>query len=89
MIQSAAVALEPGARAAWTFFGLYEPDHPEASSDADLARIDAAQQAAGDFAAREVALGAPVRSLLQDAPPVVARPLDACRDRATLSGPRA
>ena len=73
MIQSATVTLQPGARAAWTFFGLYEPDHPEASSDADLARIDEAQQASGDFAAADVALSAPVRSLLQDAPPVVAR----------------
>ena len=32
--------LAPGAAAAWTFFGLFEPDHPEASGDADLARVD-------------------------------------------------
>ncbi|MGH6901608.1 MAG: cellobiose phosphorylase, partial [Geminicoccaceae bacterium] len=32
MIQSRAVTLKPGAQAAWTFFGLYEPDHAEASS---------------------------------------------------------
>jgi cellobiose phosphorylase len=74
-IQSATVDLAPGARAVWTFFGLYEPDHAAASSEADLARIDAAQQAARDFSASDVALGAPVQSLLQEAPLVVARPL--------------
>ena len=40
MIQSPTACLEPGGEAAWTFFGLFEPDHPEASSDADLERID-------------------------------------------------
>jgi 1,2-beta-oligoglucan phosphorylase len=74
-IQSEVVDLAPGARAVWTFFGLYEPDHAAASSDADLARIDAAQRAASDFSASEVALSAPVQSLLQEAPPVVALPL--------------
>ena len=75
VVQSAAVTLEPGARAGWTFFGLYEPDHAEPSSDADLARIDAAKKAAGDYTARKVRLGTPVRSLMQDAPPIIARPL--------------
>ena len=86
MVQSATVTLQPGGRAAWTFFGLYEPDHPEASSDADLARIDEVVLASGDFAAADVALGEPVRSVLQGAPPVVARPLDGCRDRGPLPG---
>jgi 1,2-beta-oligoglucan phosphorylase len=75
MIQSAIVTLKPGGQAAWTFFGVYEPDHADASSDVDLARIDAARQASGDFAASEVALNEPVRSVLQEAPPIVARPL--------------
>ena len=75
VIQSAAASLEPGARAGWTFFGLYEPDHAEPSSDADLARIDAAKKAAGDYTARKVRLGTPVRSLMKDAPPIIARPL--------------
>ena len=35
-LQSEAATLAPGAAASWTFFGLYEPDHPAASSDADL-----------------------------------------------------
>ena len=52
MIQAPVVVLEPGAEASWTFFGLFEPDHPEASSDADLERIDLADEALGDFRAR-------------------------------------
>ena len=35
-LQSRAVTLEPGAATSWTFFGVFEPDHPAASSDADL-----------------------------------------------------
>lgn len=75
MIQSLPVGLEPGGRASWTFFGLYEPDHPAATSNADLARIESALRACAEFREGEVALGIPQRSLLQDAPPVVARPL--------------
>ena len=75
MIQSAPATLEPGGRVCWTFFGLYEPDHPTASSDADLAQIDGVLPAADEFAARKVRLGTPVQSLLQEAPPLVARPL--------------
>ena len=74
-IQSEVVELAPGAQGAWTFFGLYEPDHADASSDADLSRIDAVEQAAGDFPASEVVPSAPVRSLLQNASPIAARPL--------------
>jgi cellobiose phosphorylase len=76
IIQSPTVALEPGGQAAWTFFGLFEPDHAEASSDADLSKIDQAQRALDDFAAGPAAACEPVRSLLQDAAPVVARLLD-------------
>jgi cellobiose phosphorylase len=75
MIQSAPLTLEPGGQATLTFFGVYEPDHPEATSDADLARIDAARRAAGEFRESEVALAAAERSLLQEAPLAVARPL--------------
>ena len=39
-IQSRPSDLAAGQTASWTFFGLYEPDHPEASSDADLDRLD-------------------------------------------------
>jgi cellobiose phosphorylase len=74
-IQSRQVTVKPGASATWTFFGLYEPDHAEASSDADLAKIDAVQAARRDFVPGDVALCTPARSLLQDAPPPVADPL--------------
>ena len=33
--------LAPGAATTWTFFGAYQPDHPAASTDADLAVVDA------------------------------------------------
>lgn len=33
-------ALEPGANTSWRFFALYEPHHPAASDDDDLARLD-------------------------------------------------
>lgn len=81
-IQSRSVILPPGGQARWTFFALYEPDHPEATSEADLARLDAAADAARAFAAGAgasptPALRTPARSLLQDAPPLATRPLDA------------
>lgn len=76
MIQSRLVDLEPGARAAWTFFGLFEPDHAEPSSDADLSRVEHTRAALDDFPPGEVALSEPVRSVVQDAPPIVADPLD-------------
>jgi 1,2-beta-oligoglucan phosphorylase len=75
-IQSPTVTLEPGGQAAWTFFGLFEPNHADASSDADLSKIDQAQHALDDFAARPMAPCERVRSLLQDAAPVVADSLD-------------
>ena len=78
------------AQAAWTFFGLYEPDHAEASSDADLARIDQAQQALGDFRGRP---GGALRAGAQPAAgratgrgPVRSTQAD---DRRALSGARA
>jgi len=75
-LQSRAVTLEPGAATSWTFFGFYEPDHPAASSDADLSRIDAVEAAGKDWAPRDVALSTPPRSLLHDAVSAVAEPLD-------------
>ncbi len=72
-IQSAPSTLAPGESAAWRFFGLYDADHPTASSAADLARIDAA--AWRDAPAPAIALAAPVRSLVQCAPAAEAAPL--------------
>jgi cellobiose phosphorylase len=77
MIQAQPVTLQPHGQAAWTFFGLYEPDHAASSSDADLARIDAALQGLADPPASTAPLGEPVRSVIQDAPPLAAEALDA------------
>ena len=74
-IQSKQAALPPGSRAAWRFFGLYESDHILASSDGDLARLDAVTWS--DQEPIAVALAPPVRSLPRDAPSAVAEPLDA------------
>ena len=75
-VQSRAATLAPGARASWTFFGVYKPDHPAASSEADLAEIDAVERASKAWAARKVTLHTPTRSLLDEAPAAVADPLD-------------
>ncbi|HTO84368.1 MAG TPA: cellobiose phosphorylase, partial [Methylomirabilota bacterium] len=61
-LQSKATVLKPGATLAQRFFGLYDPDHPEASSDSDLAKVDAVQNAIRDFAPRQVELHQPARS---------------------------
>ncbi|WP_291004294.1 cellobiose phosphorylase [Hyphomicrobium sp.] len=70
VIQSRSITLKPGASGAWIFLGLYEPDHREASSESDLARISAAQRHLRKFAQCNVALRTPVRSVVQDAPPL-------------------
>jgi 1,2-beta-oligoglucan phosphorylase len=69
-IQSRPVTLQSGGSTAWTFFGIFEPHHPDASSDDDLARVDAAAQAARGFVAAEVPLEDAARSIVQDAPPL-------------------
>src|ERR1700727_723394 len=75
-LQSKAVTLEAGGGASWTFFGFFQPDHPAASSDADLSQIDAVEGASKDWAERDVALSTPTRSLLHDARSAVAETLD-------------
>jgi cellobiose phosphorylase len=75
-LQSKAASLAPGAATSWTFFGLLEPDHPAASSDADLGLIEIVERAGADWAPREVAMSLPPRSLLHEAPPTVAEALD-------------
>ena len=75
-MQSKAATLAPGAATSWTFFGLYEPDHPAASSDADLSLVEIAERASADWSPRDVALAAPARTLLHDAPAAVADALD-------------
>jgi 1,2-beta-oligoglucan phosphorylase len=81
-LQSRAVMIEPGAAASWTFFGFFEPDHPLASSDADLSRIGAVEAASKDWAPRNVALSTPPRTLLHDARSAVAEAFDEKEIRA-------
>jgi cellobiose phosphorylase len=75
-LQSEAIALAPGATASWTFFGLYKSDHPAASTDADLGLIDDVERVSKEWASHAVTLSRPTLSFLQDAPSVVADPLD-------------
>jgi cellobiose phosphorylase len=75
-LQSKAVTLGVGGEASWTFFGVFEPDHPAASSDADLSQIGAVEGASKDWAEREVVLSAPPRSLLHGARSAIAELLD-------------
>jgi cellobiose phosphorylase len=75
-LQSKAVTLEPGGATSWTFFGFFQPDHPAASSDADLSQVGAVEGASKDWAEREIALSVPPRSLLHDARSAVAERLD-------------
>jgi cellobiose phosphorylase len=75
-LQSKAVTLAPGGAASCTFFGVFVPDHPAASSDADLSLVEIVERAGGDWAPRQVALSLPPRSLLHDAPSAVAEGLD-------------
>ena len=72
-IQSTPRTLGPGGRAAWRFFGIYDADHPTASSAADLPRVDALPQR--DSFLSPIALAAPVRSLFQSARAAEATPL--------------
>jgi cellobiose phosphorylase len=76
VIQDAPVRLVPGASAARGFFGWFEPDHPEASSSADLGAVDRAlalPEAAG--ASAPAPSGVPPPATLFSA-----RPILRCRD---------
>jgi 1,2-beta-oligoglucan phosphorylase len=69
-LQSQAMTLAPGIKVTHCFYGIFERHHPDATSDADLVRLDAAERAAKMFQPAEVPLSTPSRSLLQDAPPL-------------------
>jgi 1,2-beta-oligoglucan phosphorylase len=75
-LQSKPSTLSPGAAASWTFFALFAPDHPTASSDADLNLIEAVESAGKDWTPRDVALSLPPRSVLHAAPSAAAEALD-------------
>ncbi|HYT96652.1 MAG TPA: cellobiose phosphorylase, partial [Casimicrobiaceae bacterium] len=64
-IQSSPSTLEPRASASWRFFALYEPDHPAASDDSDLTKLDVAWPDRDDIA---FTTRSARRSLAQDAP---------------------
>lgn len=76
-VQSRAVTIAPGSSAALTFFGLFAPDHPAASSDADLARVDAVRKSASGFAPTEITFAAAQLSIVQDAPALAAQTIGA------------
>ena len=71
-LQSKHAALEHGATAVWTFFAFYLPNHPRASSAADLEIVDIVEKASGDWMPRAVTLSFPVSSLLHEATAAVA-----------------
>ena len=75
-LQSEVATLASGAATSWTFFGFYVPDHPAASSDADLQLVDSVEAAGQSWAPPAVALSLPARTLLHDAPSAVADDLD-------------
>ncbi len=70
ILQTGVLSLAPGEEGAWTFFGLFDPDRSSPSSDADLAQVEAVSAALAAFAHVGVPLAAPVRSIVQDAPPL-------------------
>ncbi|NKJ37612.1 cellobiose phosphorylase [Rhizobium sp. SG570] len=66
-IQSKPLSLAPGAAATTSFFGLFVADHPAASSDADLARLDNLPKLRDELAKDAIVAAPPARSLVQDA----------------------
>jgi cellobiose phosphorylase len=72
-VQSQPTTLPPGGTMTWRFFAVYEPDHPSASSDADLAKVDAVAWHGLDRA--DIELSIPVCSLVQQARSVAAKTL--------------
>ncbi|BCP51947.1 cellobiose phosphorylase [Kaistia sp. 32K] len=76
-LQSTPMTLKPGRSDRRTFFDVFVADHPEASDDADLGRLDGIAAAALAPAPIEADPAPTVRSLLQDAPTLDVLPLDA------------
>jgi len=75
-LQSKPVVLSPGSVCAWTFFGLYQADHPQASSAADLAVVAQVRRSAAAWRERDVALAEPARTFVREAPIAVAESFD-------------
>jgi cellobiose phosphorylase len=84
-LQSRAKTLAPGETTAWSFFGFFLPDHPEASNHTDLARIDLIEKSRGEWTARAVDLSEPSRTILHDADVAIADTLSKKVIRARYS----
>ena len=63
-LQSSAIVLAPGASSVFRFFALYEPDHPDASHDGDVKKLEAI--AWPERGATDVATTRTRRSVVQD-----------------------
>jgi cellobiose phosphorylase len=89
-LQDQTIALAPGARATAGFFLTLQPDHPEASSAADLARLPAllALPEAQPGVALPAAGHAPTPSLFASAPLLASRDLDDAALTALFPGER-
>ena len=74
-LQSKAAEVGPGEEAAWTFFGIFRADHPEASSDADLGVIDAMAHIPDTPTPPGLQLSPQPRNVLLDARCAIAAPL--------------
>jgi cellobiose phosphorylase len=72
-IQSLPITLEAGASASWRFFALYDPDHPAASADGDLAKLHGVEWPDGEPA--DVTTARTTRSVVQDSPSTRVVPL--------------
>ena len=75
-LQSRPAVLAPGAATSWTFFGVYQADHPAASSEADLAIVAKVEGVAAAWRERHVGLAEPTRTIVHQAPVAVAERLD-------------
>ena len=79
VLQDERVRLAPGARTTRGFFAWFEPDHPAASSPADLALVDRAlalPEAAPPAAADDATAERPAATLFTARPPLPTRELD-------------
>jgi cellobiose phosphorylase len=75
-IQSKSVIVSNDTPANLFFFGLFVPHHPEASGDADLSRLAPIEALRKDIVAETLSPAKPARSLVQDAMPLIALPLE-------------
>jgi cellobiose phosphorylase len=74
-LQSAPCTVAPGANASLTFFGLFDPHHAAATSDADMAYLDRVEITARDSQEAAVPLASPPQSIVRDAPPLAGSPM--------------